>query len=96
MDLDNVGMVQGGNKLCFALETGDKMGVLFEIRVQQLDRDVALELRIERFPDLCHATMSQLLLEFIFAEALWSYTHHSISSLVGARFSAPKSRYSSH
>src|SRR5438876_11928984 len=88
MDLDNVGMVQGGNKLCFALEPGDKMGVLFQIRVQQLDRDVALELRIERFPDLGHAPMAQLLLELIFAEASWMCTHNSVSSFM--------SRYSSH
>ena len=80
-------MVQGGNKLCFALEPGDKMGVLFQIRVQQLDRDVALELRIERFPDLGHAPMAQLLLELIFAEASWTCTHHSLSSFM--------SRYSS-
>ena len=51
------------------------MGVLFQIRVQQLDRNVTLELRIERFPDLCHATKSQSLLEFIFAEASWTCTH---------------------
>src|SRR5881397_1856479 len=80
MDLHNVGMVQRSNKLCFALETGDKMGILFQIRVQQLDRNVALELRIERFPDLCHATKSQSLLEFIFAQASWMCTHNSIIS----------------
>src|SRR2546421_5748264 len=82
MDLHNVGMVQRGNKLCFALETGDKMGILFQIGVQQLDRHVALELRIERFPDLCHASKSQSLLEFIFAEASWMCTHNSLSSFM--------------
>jgi hypothetical protein len=35
--------------------------------VQQLDGNVPLELRIERFPDLSHATMSKSLPEFIFA-----------------------------
>src|SRR5947208_8611366 len=82
MDFHNVGMVQRSKKLGFAVETGDKMGILFQIRVQQLDRNVALELRIERFPDLCHATRSQSLLEFIFAEASWTCTHNSLSSFM--------------
>jgi hypothetical protein len=51
------------------------MGVLFQIRVQQLDRNMTLELHIERFPDFCHTTVSQLLLKFIFAEASWTCTH---------------------
>src|SRR5215469_3006581 len=73
-------MVQRGDQLCFALETDDKMGVLLQIRVQQLDRNETLEMRIERFADLCHAAVSQLLQQFIFAQALGMCTHNSLSS----------------
>src|SRR5689334_5350195 len=58
MNLHNIGMVERGDQLRFAFETDDKMWVLLQIRVQQFDRYVALELRIESFPDFCHATAS--------------------------------------
>lgn len=84
MDLHNVGMVQRGDKLRLALETGDKMGIFLQIGMQQLDRNVALELRIEGFPDLCHTSSSQLFLEFIFTKASWTCTHIALSSSAGA------------
>src|SRR5581483_5621774 len=80
MDLHNVGMVQRGDKLRLAFETCNKIGILFQIGMQQLDRNVSLELCIECLPDFCHATLSQSLLEFIFAEALWMCTHAFLSS----------------
>src|SRR2546426_11967040 len=48
--------------------------------MQQLDSNEALEVRIEGFPDLCHDSATQLLLEFIFPQASWTCTHISLSS----------------
>ena len=48
VDRGDVGMVQRGERLGFALETRQAVGVLRERVGQDLDRDVAIELRVGR------------------------------------------------
>ena len=48
-------MVQRGERLRFALEARQPLGIGGEAVRQDLDRDVAIELRVARAIDLAHA-----------------------------------------
>ena len=60
VDVRDVGMVQRREDLRFAFETGEPIGVVGEGGGQDLDRDVAIELRIARAIDLAHAAGAKL------------------------------------
>ena len=49
------GMIQRRERLRFALEAGEPLGVAGERVGQDLDRDVAIQLRVARAIDLAHA-----------------------------------------
>ena len=55
VDLRDVRMIQRGERLRFALEARQAVGVGRERLGQDLDRDVAIELRVARAIDLAHA-----------------------------------------
>ena len=61
MNLYDVRMMKGSNKLCFALETCDEVRVFLQVRMENLNGDVALQLSIACLPNLGHATLSQTL-----------------------------------
>jgi hypothetical protein len=50
----DVAMIQGGKRLGFALKTREAFGVVCEHFGQDLDRDVAVELRVASSPNLAH------------------------------------------
>ena len=62
-------MVQRGEDLRFALEAGEPIGIGREHVRQDLDRDIAPELRIARAIDLAHAAGPDQGGDFIRAEA---------------------------
>ena len=54
VDGGDVGMIQRGEDLGFALEARQPIGVVRERFGQDLDRDVAIQLRVARAIDLAH------------------------------------------
>ena len=58
VDLRDVGMVEGGKRLGFALEPGEPVGVIGKRVGQPLDRHVALERGIAGAIDLAHAALA--------------------------------------
>ncbi len=59
VDGGDIGMVQGGEGLGFASESGQTLGVMRKRVRQDLDRDVAIELGITRPIDLSHAAIAK-------------------------------------
>ena len=55
----DVGMIQRGERLRFALEPRDPLGIGREQLGQDLDRDVAIELRVARAVDLAHPARAE-------------------------------------
>ena len=62
-------MVQRGERLRFAREAGEAFRDQRKELGQDLDRDVAIELRIARAIDLAHAAPTELADHFISAQA---------------------------
>jgi hypothetical protein len=75
VELHNIGMVQGGDQLGLTLETREKMGIVSQIRVEQLDGHGALEMGVKGLPDFGHSALPQWLLQFIFPEAFSCCIH---------------------
>src|SRR5713226_9551287 len=75
MNLYDVRMMKGSNKLCFALETCDEVRVFLQVRMENLNGDVALQLSIASLQNLRHTTLSQPLQQFVFPKTLWVCTH---------------------
>ena len=65
----DVGMVQRREGLRFALEPREPFGVVRERVRQELDRDVAIQLRVARSVHLSHAAFADLRGDFVDAEA---------------------------
>ena len=55
----DVGMIERGQRDGLALEPGQPLGIGGHLRRQNLDRNVAAQLRIERAVDLTHAALSK-------------------------------------
>jgi hypothetical protein len=62
MDLHNIGMMERGNKLSLALEACNEIGIMAQVGVQNLNRDQALQLGVERLPDIALAAVGKALL----------------------------------
>jgi hypothetical protein len=65
----NVGMVECRQEFGFALEPGEPVRILREHLQQDLDRDVAIQLRVVRAIHLAHPARADLRGDFIGAEA---------------------------
>ena len=61
---DDVWMVQRSEELCFMLKAGEPLGVIGPRAKQNLDRDVALQPRVERTIHFAHAAGSDRLQAF--------------------------------
>ena len=59
VDGGHVGMVQRGEELRLASEPCDTLGILREGRGENLDRDVAVELRVPCAENLAHSSRSE-------------------------------------
>jgi hypothetical protein len=69
IDRCDVRMMQRGQKLRFAAESGEPRRVRGERARQHLDRDVAVELRVPRAVDLAHSTLAEGSEDLVGAEA---------------------------
>ena len=52
----DVGVIQAGDRLGFALKPGATVSIRADVRWEHLDRDAAVEARVAGFVDLAHAT----------------------------------------
>ena len=69
VDRGDVRMVERREDFGFALEAREPVGVGRERRRQDLDRDLALQLRVGRAIDLAHAAFADLRGDLVDAEA---------------------------
>ena len=69
VDGGDVRMVQRRERLRFALEPREAIGIAGERVRQDLDRDVAIQLRVARAVDLAHAAFADRRDDFVDAEA---------------------------
>ena len=69
VDGGDVRMIQRGQRLRFARESRQAIRIVRERLGQDLDRDVAIQLRIARAIDLAHAPFADLRGDFVDAEA---------------------------
>ena len=77
VDSDNVGMIQGGRRTSFALESLDAIGIGGRIIPQHLDRHDAPEPTIARAVDLAHAAAAERLEDFVRSEARAGIESHA-------------------
>ena len=82
-------MIERGEDLRFALEAREAIGIVGEGLGQDLDRDVAIELRIARAIDLAHAAGPKGREDFVRAEAsAWGEGQEGLPWIIGpGRFS---------
>src|SRR5450759_870583 len=78
MNLHDIRVMEGSNKLRFTLETCDEVRVFLQIRVENFNGDVTLQQRIASLPDLCHPTLSQTLQKLVFPKTLRVCTHNGL------------------
>jgi hypothetical protein len=79
-DPDHVGMLKARRRLSLALEALHELGVLRVLVVQDLDRDLAVELGVVREPDVGHPARTDLAVErvtLVDDGALASLSHRS-------------------
>ena len=69
VDRGDVGMIQRRERLRFAREPREPIGIVRERVRQDLDRDVAIQLRVARAIHLAHAAFADLRGDFVDAEA---------------------------
>ncbi len=72
----DVGVVECGERLGFALEARQPLGVLAEARRQDLQRDGAIERRVERLPDDTHPALAELLDEAVVQQVRAGFERH--------------------
>ena len=70
MDLRDVRMIEGGEHLRFTTEAREAIGIVGNGRQQDLDRDLAIQLRVEGFVDLAHPARADPCLDLIRADPL--------------------------
>ena len=68
VDRRDVRMIERGEDLGLALEAGEALGVVCEQVGQDLERDVATELRVARAIDLAHAAGAEQREDFVGTE----------------------------
>jgi hypothetical protein len=85
VDGSDVGVFELGENLCFALETGQTLGVLGDVFRQDLDRDVTLELRVGRAVDLAHAARTERGGDLVRTEPRAGLQGHILPSLPASR-----------
>jgi hypothetical protein len=68
VDVGDVGMIQRGQGLGFALEAREPVGVVRERVRQDLDRDVSVQRRVASPIHLAHSAFAQLSGDFVDAE----------------------------
>ena len=56
VDDGDIGMIEGGERLCLALEAGDGIGICRRELGKNLDRDVAIQPAVARPVDVAHPT----------------------------------------
>ena len=57
---NHVGVLQTRSRLCFALEPLDELGILSKAIVEDLDCNLAVQLRVGSQPDIGHTTSADL------------------------------------
>jgi hypothetical protein len=67
-DLRDIRMIERRERLGFTLEPGQPIGVVSERLWQDLDRDVAIELRVPRAEDLTHSACADVRGDFVASE----------------------------
>jgi hypothetical protein len=77
VDGRDVGVVERGEDLGFALEAGEPLGVRGERGRKELDRDVATEGRVGRLPDLAHPPLADLLGEAVVQKHVPRFQGHA-------------------
>jgi hypothetical protein len=86
VDRTDVRVVQRRDALRLALEAGAELGVRRELRRQQLDGDLAVELRVARAVDLAHAAGAERSGHLVAAEARG---HRETGWVAGAAHGCP-------
>ncbi len=81
VDVPDVGVVQGGEELGFALEAGEAIGIGRERVWQDLERHVAVELRVAGAVDLAHTAVADLAGNGVRTEAVTDGQSHGRVSL---------------
>ncbi len=79
VDGGDVGVVDGGGAAGLAHEAAATVGVVGQFRGQDLDGDVAVELRVEGLVDDPHAPLADLLEEVVLRQYLAGFHRHSES-----------------
>jgi len=70
VDLDDVGVAEGGHGACLPAETRQEFLLLHQVGAQHLDRHVPVELRVVGLVDLGHPAATERLEDAVFAERL--------------------------
>ncbi len=79
----DVGMVEGGGGAGLTLEARAAVGVLGEVRGQDLDGDGAVQARVARAVDLAHPARAKGREDLVGTEARSGRERHSAASLTG-------------
>jgi DNA-binding TFAR19-related protein (PDSD5 family) len=85
VDVCDVRVVERGEKPGFALEAGEALRVLPQLRRQHLDRDLALELRVGGAIHLAHAARAQRAGDLVGAQALSGRQAHGVLCITARR-----------
>ncbi len=95
VDGDDVGVAQRRSRTGLVAEPGQEVGVASELGPQQLDGDVALELRVARAIDPGHAALSEKLQQAVSpAEDASDLGHGLVNSMRRSSISGPRASYS--
>ena len=68
VERDDVGVIEGGGRPGFLLESRDAVRVRRHDRRQDLDRDFAMQARVVRPIDLAHAAFAQFIEDAVWTE----------------------------
>jgi hypothetical protein len=83
VDLRDVGMVERGQHLRFAVEARQPIGIVCDGGVKQLDGDVAIQLRIAGAMDLAHASPAEETQNLVVPETGTWCQRHQRPAIVG-------------
>ena len=87
VDADDVGVVEAARGARLVLEPTNELGSQIgvdEVHADRLDRDGALDVRVERFVDDPHCALAEDTLDFVLAE-FFGFAHRSLLSTAGVR-----------
>jgi hypothetical protein len=86
VDAANVRMTQRGQRLCFALEACDPLGIRNEQLGQDLDRDFAIELSVSGAIDLAHPARAEQSDDLVGAEVGARGESHRFRQIISVRW----------